>query len=326
VRADAERLSRLISHEEGKPLRESRVEIEGWTAGFFEYFPSFAGAAHGEILPSDNRGEEIAIRKVPYGVCVGVTPWNFPSAMVARKVAPALMAGNAIVVKPSSTTPLSALALAAIFDRAQLPPGVVSVLTGAGGTLGDALVRNPVTQLVTLTGSVGAGKKIAAGAAENLAAVSLELGGKAPFIVTTWTSTAPRHALTARFQNNGQVCTCNERTYVHRRVFDQFLDRYAALAHQLRVDDPLDDATDLGPKVTREELEKVEQMVANASQQGAEIVTGGARAEVPGLKAASGTSRQFWSSPATTWRSCRRRSSGRCHRSWRSTTSTRRST
>jgi lactaldehyde dehydrogenase/glycolaldehyde dehydrogenase len=109
---------------------------------------------------------------VPYGVCVGVTPWNFPSAMIARKVAPALMAGNAIVVKPSSTTPLSGLALAAIFDQAQLPPGVVSVLTGAGGTLGDALVRNPITQLVTLTGSVGAGEKIAAGAAENLAAPS----------------------------------------------------------------------------------------------------------------------------------------------------------
>jgi len=119
VHADAERLSRLISHEEGKPLRESRVEIEGWTAGFFEYFPTFARAAHGEILPSDNRGEEIAIRKVPYGVCVGITPWNFPSAMVARKVAPALMAGNAIVVKPSSTTPLSALALAVIFDQAR---------------------------------------------------------------------------------------------------------------------------------------------------------------------------------------------------------------
>jgi lactaldehyde dehydrogenase/glycolaldehyde dehydrogenase len=132
---------------------------------------------------------------------VGITPWNFPSAMVARKVAPALMAGNAIVVKPSSTTPLSALALAAIFDQAELPPGVVSVLTGAGGTLGDALVRNPLTQLVTLTGSVGAGEKIAAGAAENLAAVSLELGGKAPFVVMddVDVDSAARHALTARF-------------------------------------------------------------------------------------------------------------------------------
>jgi lactaldehyde dehydrogenase/glycolaldehyde dehydrogenase len=293
VRGDAERLARLISQEEGKPLRESRVEIEGWTAGFFEYFAGFARAASGEILPSDNRGEEIAIRKVPYGVCVGITPWNFPSAMAARKVAPALLAGNAMVVKPSSTTPLSALALAAIFDRAGLPPGIVSVLTGPGGRLGEALVRNPITQLVTLTGSVGAGEKIAAGAAENLAAVSLELGGKAPFIVMddVDVDSAARHALTARFQNNGQVCTCNERTYVHRRIFDQFIDRYVALVRRLKVGDPFDDATDLGPKITREELEKVERMVATARRQGGDVLTGGRRAEVPGFEGG------FWYEP-----------------------------
>jgi lactaldehyde dehydrogenase / glycolaldehyde dehydrogenase len=286
VRADADRLSRLISHEEGKPLRESRVEIEGWTAGFFEYFASFARAAHGELLPSDNRGEEMASRKFPYGVCVGITPWNFPSAMVARKVAPALMAGNTMVVKPSSLTPLSALALAEIFEQAELPPGVVSVLPGPGGILGDALVRNPITQLATLTGSVAAGKKVAAAAGENLAAVSLELGGKAPFIVMddADVDSAARHALTARFENNGQVCTCNERTYVHRRVFDQFVERYVALARELTLGDPLDEATDLGPKVTQEELEKVERMVANAEEEGAEIVTGGSRADVPGFE------------------------------------------
>jgi lactaldehyde dehydrogenase/glycolaldehyde dehydrogenase len=293
VRADADHLSQLISLEEGKPWRESRVEIEGWTAGFFDYFAGFARAAHGELLPSDNRGEEIAIRKVPYGVCVAITPWNFPSAMVARKVAPALMAGNTMVVKPSSTTPLSALALAVIFEAAGIPPGVVSVLTGAGATLGDALVRSPITQLVTLTGSVGAGEKIAAGAAEHLAAVSLELGGKAPFIVMDDADidSAARHALTARFQNNGQVCTCNERTYVHRRVFDQFLDRYVALARQLRLGDPLASTTDIGPKVTEEELEKVERMVATARSQGGEILTGGRRADVPGHEGG------FWYEP-----------------------------
>jgi lactaldehyde dehydrogenase/glycolaldehyde dehydrogenase len=286
VRADTERLARIISLEEGKPMRESRVEIEGWTAGFFDYFASFARAAHGEILPSDNRGEEIAIRKVPYGVCVAITPWNFPSAMPARKLAPALMAGNTMVVKPSSSTPLSALALAAILDRAGLPPGVVSVLTGAGGVLGEALARNPIAQLVTLTGSVGAGKKVLAAAAGNITVVSLELGGKAPFIVMddVDVESAARHALTARFQNNGQVCTCNERTYVHRRVFDQFVDRYVALARALKVGDPFDEATDVGPKVTREELEKVERMVDKARQQGAHVLTGGRRAEVRGFE------------------------------------------
>ena len=293
VRADSERLAGIISLEEGKPLRESRAEIEGWTAGFFDYFASFARAAHGEILPSDNRNEEIAIRKVPYGVCVAITPWNFPSAMPARKIAPALMAGNTMVVKPSSTTPLSALALATILDRAELPPGVVSVLTGAGGKLGEALVRNPITQLVTLTGSVGAGKKILAAAAGTIAVVSLELGGKAPFIVMDDVDidNAARHALTARFQNNGQVCTCNERTYVHRRVFDQFVDRYVALARTLKLGDPFDNATDVGPKVTRDELAKVEHMVDRAREQGAEILTGGKRAKVPGFE------HGFWYEP-----------------------------
>jgi lactaldehyde dehydrogenase/glycolaldehyde dehydrogenase len=286
VRADAERLARIISIEVGKPLREARFEIEGWTAGFFDYFPTFARAAHGEILPSENRGEEIAIRRVPYGVCVGITPWNFPSAMPARKLAPALMAGNTMVVKPSSTTPLSALALATIFERAGLPPGVVSVVAGAGGKLGDALVRNPITQLVTLTGSVAAGKKILAAAADNIAVVSLEMGGKAPFIVMDDVDVeiAARHALTARFMNNGQVCTCNERTYVHRRIFDEFVGRYIKLAQKLKLGDPLDEATDIGPKVTKVELEKIERMVATARRQGAEVVTGGKRAEVPGFE------------------------------------------
>jgi lactaldehyde dehydrogenase/glycolaldehyde dehydrogenase len=293
VRADDERLARIVSLEVGKPMRESRVEIEGWTAGFFDYFASFGRAATGEILPSDNRGEEIAIRKVPYGVCVGITPWNFPSAMVARKVAPALLAGNAMVVKPSSTTPLSALALAEIFEEAGIPAGIVSVLSGPGGKLGDALVRNPITQLVTLTGSVGAGKQILVAAAGNVTVVSLELGGKAPFIVMddVDVENAARHALTARFQNNGQVCTCNERTYVHRRIYDQFVERYVALARALKLGDPFDEATDVGPKITRVELEKIEKMVANARKQGAEVVTGGKRAEVAGFEGG------FWYEP-----------------------------
>lgn len=137
-----------------------------------------------------------------------------------------------MIVKPSSATPLSALALAAILDRAGLPPSVVSVLTGTRGKLGETLVRNPITQLVTLTGSVGAGKKIFAAAAGTIATVSVELDGKAPFIVMDdiGVDSAARHALAARFQNSGQVCTCNERTYVHRRVFDQFVGRYVTLA------------------------------------------------------------------------------------------------
>jgi lactaldehyde dehydrogenase/glycolaldehyde dehydrogenase len=159
------------------------------------------------------------------------------------------------------------------------------VLSGPGGRIGDALTRNPITQLVTLTGSVGAGKQVLAAAAGNITVVSLELGGKAPFIVMddVDVESAARHALTARFQNNGQVCTCNERTYVHRPIYDHFLDVYVRLARKLKVGDPFDEATDVGPKVSRDELEKIERMVARARAQGAEVVTGGKRAEVRGF-------------------------------------------
>jgi lactaldehyde dehydrogenase / glycolaldehyde dehydrogenase len=278
VREHAEHLAQVVVSEQGKPLVEARGEIGG-TAGFFDYYTSFARTSVGDILPSDNPNEEIWTRNVPYGVVVGIIPWNYPAALFARKVAPALMAGNTIVIKPHEDTPLSALELAKIVERAGVPAGVVNVVTGAGTTVGDALVRDPLTQLITVTGSVRAGRQILTAAAENITVVSLELGGKAPFIVMDDANLdlAVRHAITARFVNCGQVCTCNERTYVHRRVYDQFLDRYVAMARSLRLGDPMRTDIDLGPKVNQSELEKIERMVAHAQEQGAEVVLGGRR-------------------------------------------------
>jgi lactaldehyde dehydrogenase/glycolaldehyde dehydrogenase len=292
IRADAERLARLVVQEQGKPLVEARGEIAG-TAGFFEYFTSFARAPMGELIPSDNKDEEIWIRNVPFGVVVGIIPWNYPAALFARKVAPALMAGNTIVIKPHEDTPLSALALARICEAAGLPPGVVNVVTGAGVVVGDALVRDTITQLVTVTGSVRAGRQILAAAAENITVVSLELGGKAPFIVMDDADldAAVRNAIHARFVNCGQVCTCNERTYVHRRVYDQFIERYVALARSLRVGNPLRADIDIGPKVNQIELEKLERMVARAQEQGAAVALGGGRPQ--GAEFARG----FWYAP-----------------------------
>lgn len=292
VRGDAERLARLVVREQGKPLVEARGEIAG-TAGFFEYFTTFARAPMGEILPSDNKDEEIWIRSVPFGVVVGIIPWNYPAALFARKVAPALMAGNTIVIKPHEDTPLSALALAHLCEAAGLPPGVVNVVTGAGMVVGDALVRDPITQLVTVTGSVRAGRQILAAAAENITVVSLELGGKAPFIVMDDADleAAVRNAIQARFVNCGQVCTCNERTYVQRRVYDQFLERYVAAAGSLRVGNPLRTDIDIGPKVNQMELEKLERMVARAQEQGASVALGGGRPEGPEFE------RGFWYAP-----------------------------
>jgi lactaldehyde dehydrogenase / glycolaldehyde dehydrogenase len=278
ITSDSERLARLIVREQGKPLVEARGEISG-TAGFFDYFTSFARAPIGEIIASDNPNEDIWIRNVPYGVIVGIIPWNYPAALFARKVAPALMAGNTIVIKPHEDTPLSAIELAKICEVAGIPPGVVNVVTGAGTEVGDALVRDPIVQLVTVTGSVRAGRQILAAAAENITVVSLELGGKAPFLVMDDANLelAARNAVHARFVNCGQVCTCNERTYVHRRIFDQFLDRYTAMVGKLRVGDPMRTDTDLGPKVNQIEVEKIERMVARAQEQGAQVVLGGKR-------------------------------------------------
>ncbi|HSH79036.1 MAG TPA: aldehyde dehydrogenase family protein, partial [Herpetosiphonaceae bacterium] len=211
IRENAERLARVVVQEQGKPLVEARGEIAG-TAGFFDYFTSFARAPMGEIIASDNRNEDIWVRNVPFGVVVGIIPWNYPAALFARKVAPALMAGNTIVIKPHEDTPLAAIELARLLEEAGLPPGVVNVVTGAGTVVGDALVRDEITRLVTVTGSVRAGQQILAAAAKNITVVSLELGGKAPFIVMddAQIDLAVRNAITARFVNCGQVCTCNE--------------------------------------------------------------------------------------------------------------------
>jgi lactaldehyde dehydrogenase / glycolaldehyde dehydrogenase len=294
IRQDAERLARVIVREQGKPLVEARGEVGG-SAGFFEYFTSFARTQMGEIVASDNPDEDIWIRSVPYGVVVGIIPWNYPSALFARKVAPALMAGNTIVIKPHEDTPLSSIELAKICEAAGIPPGVVNVVTGAGTVVGDALVRDEITQLITVTGSVRAGRQILAAAAENITPVSLELGGKAPFIVMDDANLdhAVRNAIHARFVNCGQVCTCNERTYVHRRVYDQFLDRYLAIAGTLRLGDPMRTDIDIGPKVNQAELEKLERMVARAREQGAQVALGGTRAAPEGEELRGG----FWYAP-----------------------------
>jgi lactaldehyde dehydrogenase / glycolaldehyde dehydrogenase len=214
-------------------------------------------------------------------VVVGIIPWNYPAALFARKVAPAIMAGNTIVLKPHEDTPLAALALARIVEGAGAPPGVVNVVTGAGRVVGDALVRHPITQMVSVTGSVRGGREILAAAAENITPVSLELGGKAPFIVLEDADlgAAVENAVDARFWNCGQVCTCNERTYVQRSVYDEFVERFVEAASSLRMGDPTREDVQMGPKVNEPELRKVEALVQDAVEQGANLHLGGRRPE-----------------------------------------------
>ena len=292
VRRDADRLARIIVMEQGKPLNEARGEVGG-TAEFFDYFAEFARRIQGEILPSDAADEQIWIQRVPVGVVGAIIPWNYPSALVSRKVAPSMIAGDTIVLKPHEITPLSALEMARIFDEAEVPAGVVNIVCGAGGTIGQAMSSSPDFDLLTMTGSVPTGKRIMKAAAEHLTPVSLELGGKAPFIVMPDCDLdlAVRAAATSRYMNCGQVCICNERTPVHRQVYDEFVERFMAFSRVLRLGDPMQTSTDLGPKVSLDELEKVERIVDEAVRSGAKVALGGGRPADPP------TSGGYWYSP-----------------------------
>jgi lactaldehyde dehydrogenase/glycolaldehyde dehydrogenase len=276
----AEELARIVVAEQGKPIGEARGEIEGARA-FLDVALANKYRDVGELVAPNTAGEQIAIREEPYGVVAAIIPWNFPAAIFARKVGPALMAGNAVVVKPSELTPLSALAMARVCQLAGVPDGLVNVVCGDGRTVGRQLVEHPLTSMVTLTGSVRAGREILASAAHKVMAVSLELGGKAPVIVfpDADLDLAVGKAFEARFWNCGQVCTCNERTYVHASLHDEFVARFVELAKGIRIGDPSRDDTQLGPKVSGPEWDKVRDLVDKAVAGGAEVALGGGRPE-----------------------------------------------
>ncbi|WP_309083964.1 aldehyde dehydrogenase [Chelativorans sp.] len=277
LRERVDSFAETIMAEQGKPLTQARGEVMG-TAMQLDYHAQWARRIEGDTVASDNAGEHILILRVPYGVVVGLIPWNYPLSLTARKAAPALVAGNTIVVKPHEVTPLSALRLAALFEEVGLPRGVFNVVTGTGTELGEALVGSKKTNLVTLTGSVRAGHEVMRRAADNITQVSLELGGKAPLIVCEDADLdyAAERAVFSRFRNCGQVCTSNERTYVQESVFQPFTEKFLARVQSLRIGDPRSDP-DVGPKVSRAEVEKVEAMVARAVEQGARVLTGGGR-------------------------------------------------
>jgi lactaldehyde dehydrogenase / glycolaldehyde dehydrogenase len=276
----AEELARIVVAEQGKPITEARGEIGGARL-FLDVALGNKYRDVGELVAPNTAGEQIAIREEPYGVVAAIIPWNFPAAIFARKVGPALMAGNAVVVKPSELTPLSALAMARVCQLAGVPDGLVNVVCGEGRVVGRQLVEHPLTSMVTLTGSTRAGREILAQAAGKVMAVSLELGGKAPVIVfpDADLDLAVGKAFEARFWNCGQVCTCNERTYVHASLHDEFVARFAELARGIRIGDPAADDTELGPKVSAAEWDKVKGLVDGAVAAGAKVVLGGDRPE-----------------------------------------------
>jgi D-glyceraldehyde dehydrogenase (NADP+) len=266
-----------LTMEQGKPLFEAKSEIEGSIENL-RYFAEFARRIQGDVLPSDYPQRTVMILRLPLGVVSALTPWNFPSAMVTRKVGPALITGNTVVVKPSSYTPLSAIKIAQCFEKAGLPKGVLNLVTGSGATVGRELVTNSITQLVTMTGSTEVGKEIMKDSADHMARLVLELGGKAPFIV--WSDAdlqwAVKNAVWARFWNAGQTCICAERIYVNEKIADKFVSAFVEATRSLRLGDPFTNV-DMGPQVSKSELAVREKFVEESLSRGAKLLTGGRR-------------------------------------------------
>ena len=271
----ADDIAHIVVTEQGKPLRDAMGEVGG-AQKFFEYAASQRFRDVGEIVAAEP-GRQIAVSEYPVGVVAAILPWNFPAAIFARKVAPALMAGNAVIVKPSELTPLSALALARVCQMAGLADGLVQVLCGDGPGTGASLVTHEAIGMVTMTGSTRGGRQILEQCAPQIIPVSLELGGKAPFIVFADADLerAVDDAVDARLWNSGQVCTCNEVTYVHESVADEFtaalVERFTAITPR----HPLDPESTMGPLVSDREVRKVADMVAAAVNAGAHLAVGG---------------------------------------------------
>jgi len=272
-------LALLLTLEQGKPLAESQAEI-AYAAAFLEWFGEEAKRVYGDTIPSPHADKRILVTKHPVGVCGGITPWNFPAAMVTRKAAPALAAGCTMVLKPAEQTPLSALAVAALGERAGLPAGVLSIVTGAAQdapAIGAELTGNPLVRKLGFTGSTEVGKLLMRQCADQVKNVSLELGGNAPFIVfeDADLDAAIAGALLCKYRNSGQTCISANRILVHEAVCERFLDGLLAAARELPVGPGIDPASKIGPLIDGPALAKVERHVADAQDRGAEVLLGG---------------------------------------------------
>jgi succinate-semialdehyde dehydrogenase/glutarate-semialdehyde dehydrogenase len=271
-------LARLMTWEQGKPLAEARGEIR-YAASFVEWFAEEAKRLYGDVIPSPRHDQQLLVMREPIGVCAAITPWNFPAAMITRKAAPALAAGCTIVIKPANETPLSALALAELADRAGIPPGVFNVLTGDAQAIGWQLSTHPLVRKLSFTGSTPIGRLLMGQCAGTIKKVSLELGGNAPFIVfdDADLDAAVEGAIQAKFRNAGQTCVCVNRFYVHQSVYARFLERFCARVAALRVGNGLAEETDIGPLISARAVSKVQSLLDDAVQRGARLLTGGHR-------------------------------------------------
>lgn len=278
IAANMDDLARLLTTEQGKPLAESRAELSGCIA-YLEWFAEEARRAYGDVVPSYKAGERTLVIKQAVGVCAAITPWNFPASMIARKFAPAMAAGCTMVIKPASATPLIALALVDLAMRAGIPAGVLNLVTGDAGIIGDLLATHPLIRKISFTGSTEVGKALMAKAAGTMKRISLELGGNAPFIVfdDADLDKAVEGAMASKYRNSGQTCICANRMLVQDGVYDRFAEKLAAATTALKVGEGVADGVQQGPLINIKAVEKVEELVQDALAKGAKVAAGGKR-------------------------------------------------
>ncbi|MHB0753720.1 aldehyde dehydrogenase [Polaribacter sp. M15] len=274
-------LAETLSKEQAKVIGLAQVEIDV-TADYFDYNAGWARRIEGEIIQSDREKEHIYLHKVPIGVAVGICPWNFPFFVMARKVAASLITGNTCVIKPSSEAPNTIMEFADFIQKIDLPRGVLNFVCGAGRTVGNALSKSPITGIISLTGSVGAGQKVISAAAENITKVSLELGGKAPAIVCADANLdlAINSVVASKVIFSGQVCNCAERVYVEDSIYDEFVDKLTKKMSKVTIENALTGINaDMSSLVSQSQLDKITEMVEFAKKEGAEVLVGGKRPE-----------------------------------------------
>lgn len=278
-----EALAAIMTAEQGKPLAEARGEVL-YGASFIEWFAEEAKRIYGDVIPSPWEDRRIVVIKQPVGVVAAITPWNFPIAMITRKVAPALAAGCTTVVKPASATPFSALAIAVLAEKAGVPAGVLNVVTGSARAIGGEMTENPDVQKVTFTGSTEIGKMLMRQSASTVKKVSMELGGNAPFIVfdDADIEAAVEGVIASKYRNTGQTCVCTNRILVQSGIHDAFVSRLAERVQDLVVADGFEDGAQQGPLIDMAAVEKVEEHIADALGKGAKIAIGGTRHELGG--------------------------------------------
>ncbi|HQT37776.1 MAG TPA: NAD-dependent succinate-semialdehyde dehydrogenase [Acidocella sp.] len=276
--AHSEDLAVLMTAEQGKPLAEARGEV-AYAASFLEWFAEEAKRIYGETIPSPATDRRLFVLREPIGVCAAITPWNFPLAMITRKVGPALAAGNPMIVKPAEATPYSALALAVLAERAGIPGGVFQVITGNPREIGQEFTSSPIVRKISFTGSTQTGRLLYGQSANTIKKLSLELGGNAPFIVfdDADLDAAVEGAMASKFRNAGQTCVCANRLYVHDKVYDAFAEKLAAAVAKLSVGHGITPGVNQGPLINQAALAKVEAHIADAVSQGASVSAGGQR-------------------------------------------------